>query len=114
MVADEVERVGGDCLGGYKAFGGFAVVGELEEVQHFGVFFSEDDFPGFFRQVEDGAGDGFVPELPADAFEDGDGAGDGAELEFGGRGEVVGGHDFVGEGFFVRVALPFDVTVRVG
>ena len=34
VVADEVERVGGDGLGGDEAFWRFAVVRELEEVEH--------------------------------------------------------------------------------
>ena len=113
VITHEVEWVGSDGFSGDEPFGWFAVVGKLEEMEHVFVFFLEDNLPGLFGHVEDGAGDGFVPEFPADAFEDGIGAGDGTELEFRWRWEVVGGHDFVGECFLVIVAFPFDVAGRV-
>lgn len=81
VVPDEMQRVRCDGLRCDKSFRRFAVVRELQEVQHLRMFLLTDALPGFFGDGSERAADGLVPELPADTFEHRVGVGDRSELE---------------------------------
>ena len=110
MVSDEMEWIWRYYFGSYEAFGGLAVVGELEKMEHIRMFFFQDYSPGIVWDGGKFAADGMMPHFPVGAWEDGICIWDGAELEFGFRGEGLRSEDFVGFGFFLGVFLPFYVS----
>lgn len=111
VVPDKVQGRRRDGLRRDEALRWLAVVGELEQVEHVGVFFLNHTEPRFFRDGGQWTADRLVPHLPTHAFEDGVGVGDGPKLEFRRRREFIVDQNLVGLRLLLRIVFPFDVPV---
>lgn len=112
VIPDEVKRVGCDRLGGSESLGRLTVVGELQKMEHFGVFLFQHGVPGVFRHVRKLTTHGMMPLLPVGSGQHGVGVRDRAHLVFRVGREGLGGEDLVGGLLSLRVFLPLDISAN--
>jgi hypothetical protein len=109
MVPDKMERIWCNDFRGHKPFGRFAIVGELEKMQHLGVFLFQDTGPRVIRDRIQLTTKCMVPQFPVSSGKYGICVWNWSHLELWIRGERLRGEYLVCYRFLLGIFFPFHI-----